>query len=88
MVSIDFLNSDYCYKEEMQEAVARHNRGEARVIPIIVRPCQWGRAPFAKLQLLPKKDQKVLPVVLLPHEEEAYDHIAAALRAIVEEKTG
>jgi len=88
LVSIDFLNSDYCYNEEMKEAVARHDRREARVIPIIVRPCQWTLAPFAKLQLMPKKDPKVLPVELFPHREDAYDSIATDLRKIIEEKIG
>jgi len=85
LVSIDFLNSDYCYNEEMNEAVERHNRGAARVVPVIVRPCQWTVAPFAKLQALPKKDSKVLPVVLFSNEEEAYDSIASSLRTIVDE---
>lgn len=40
LVSPDFLASDYCYDVEMRAAVARHESGDARVIPIIVRDCQ------------------------------------------------
>jgi hypothetical protein len=36
LVSPDFMNSDYCYGVEMKKAIERHNRGEARVIPIIL----------------------------------------------------
>src|SRR6266568_8486669 len=50
LISPDFLASDYCYNQEMQHALQRHTRGEARVIPIIVRPCDWQSAPFGRLQ--------------------------------------
>src|SRR5260221_9866333 len=33
LISADFLASDYCYELEMQRALERHKRGEARVIP-------------------------------------------------------
>src|SRR2546430_15939197 len=38
LVSADFLASDYCYSIEMQRAMERHNKGEARVIPVLLRP--------------------------------------------------
>src|SRR5712691_978913 len=59
LVSPDFLNSDYCYGIEMQRAMERHERGEARVIPIILRPVYWERTPFGKLQVLPKDAKPV-----------------------------
>src|SRR5690349_2594664 len=34
LISSDFLDSDYCYSVEMQQALARHAAGEAFVIPI------------------------------------------------------
>ena len=54
LVSSSFLASDYCYSKEMGRALERHEKGEAVVIPVIVRPCDWNEAPFAKLQPLPK----------------------------------
>src|SRR5215470_4280367 len=33
-----FLASDYCYDVELRHAMARHAAGEARVVPIILRP--------------------------------------------------
>ena len=53
LVSADFLASDYSYDVEMKRALERHEAGEARVIPIILRPCDWHTAPFGKLQALP-----------------------------------
>ena len=41
LVSPSFLASDYCYGVEMKEAMRRHEAGEATVIPIILRPCDW-----------------------------------------------
>ncbi len=53
LISPDFMNSDYCYGVEMHQALKRHERGEAQVIPIILRPVYWKEAPFSKLQALP-----------------------------------
>src|SRR5690348_1130897 len=38
LISPDFMASDYCYDKEMARAIERHDRGEATVIPVIVRP--------------------------------------------------
>jgi hypothetical protein len=46
LISPDFLASEYCYDREMLQAMERHYTGEAHVIPIIVRPCQWQDAPL------------------------------------------
>src|SRR5437763_778051 len=54
LISSDFMNSDYCYSIEMKQAIERHERGEARVIPIILRPVYWKKAPFGKIQALPQ----------------------------------
>ena len=49
LVSSDFLASNYCYDVEMTRALERHEAGEARVIPVILRACLWDGAPFCKL---------------------------------------
>jgi internalin A len=54
LVSADFIASDYCYEKEIARALERHENGEARVIPVILRDANWRTAPFAKLQALPK----------------------------------
>src|SRR6266581_3517067 len=53
MVSPDFMDSDYCYSIELKRAIERHDRGEARVIPIILRPVSWRKSPIGKFQALP-----------------------------------
>ncbi len=37
-VSSFFFDSDYCYSKEMMQALQRHKEGQARVVPILVRP--------------------------------------------------
>lgn len=53
LVSIDYLNSYYCVEIEMEKAMERHEAGEARVIPVILRSCMWQHMPFSKLKALP-----------------------------------
>src|SRR5712691_2165611 len=53
LISPAFMASDQCYRIEMREAMRRHETGEARVIPIILRPVVWEDEPFSKLQVLP-----------------------------------
>jgi DNA-binding GntR family transcriptional regulator len=53
LISSDFMDSDFCYGNEMRRAVERHTRGEANVIPIILRPVHWKEEPLDKLQALP-----------------------------------
>lgn len=53
LVSIDFINSRYCYDVEMESALDRERRGEVVVIPVIARNCMWKTTEFARLQATP-----------------------------------
>lgn len=46
LISSDFIASDYCSQVEMTNAMERHKRGEAVVIPVILRGCAWHQLPF------------------------------------------
>ncbi|MEO3476022.1 toll/interleukin-1 receptor domain-containing protein [Roseomonas sp. CAU 1739] len=59
LVSADFLASNYCYNIEMRRAVERHEAREARVIPVILRPCDWHGTPFGKLAATPDDGRPV-----------------------------
>lgn len=59
LISSDFIQSEYCWGIEMQAAMARHQAGKARVVPILLRPVHWQGAPFAKLQALPPDGKPV-----------------------------
>jgi Sulfatase-modifying factor enzyme 1/TIR domain len=81
LVSADFIDSDYCWGEEMAKALARHERGEARVIPVILRHCRWRSTKLANLQAVPK-DAK--PIKSWTDEDEAFDDVVAAIERSVE----
>lgn len=82
LVSADFLDSDFCYEEEMVRALERSDRGEARVIAVMLRPVDgWDRTPFAKLQVVPRD---AVPVVKWPDQDEALADVAAKIRRVVE----
>lgn len=81
LVSADFMASDYAYSIEMMRAIERHESGEARVIPIILRPVDWLSAPFAKIQALPR-DAK--PVTSWSNRDEAFYDIALGISSIIE----
>jgi TIR domain len=59
LVSADFIASEYCHSIEMTRAVARHEAGTAKVIPVIIGACDWTSAPFGKLQAIPPDNQAV-----------------------------
>jgi hypothetical protein len=82
LVSADFLASDYCYDIEVKHAMTRHEAGEARVIPIILRAADWHSAPFGALQALPKDGRAVTS---WPNRDEAFVDIAQGIRAMAEE---
>jgi TIR domain len=77
LVSADFLASDYCYSKEMKRAMARHESGEAIVIPVILRPVDWHDTPFAKLLALPKDGK---PVTVWPKRDVAYVDIVKGIK--------
>lgn len=81
LVSPEFLASDYCYEREMMRALERHEAGEAIVIPVILRPCEWQHAPFGRLQAVPKDGR---PVTMLPNMDAALLEVAQAVRAAAE----
>lgn len=82
LISADFLASDYCYSVEMERALKRHKEGRACVIPIILRPVDWHKAPFSHLQALPTKG---VPIVKWPNRDEAFKDVAENIRKVVEE---
>lgn len=78
LISADFMASDYCYDVELKRAMERHEKSEARVVPVILRPCDWAEAPFGKLQALPRDAR---PVTLWSNEDEAWLNVARGIRS-------
>src|SRR5215472_7552575 len=68
----------------MHLALERYQRGEARVIPIILRPCDWQNSPLKDLQCLPRDGK---PIIQWPYPDEAFNTITQSLRRIIEQQT-
>jgi hypothetical protein len=85
LISSDFIASDYCYEIEMKRAMERHAQRAARVIPIILRKCDWRDAPFGKLQALPKDGK---PIKTWNDLDEAFTDVVAGLKRAIAGITG
>lgn len=84
LVSPDFIASDYCYDKEMTRALERHDLGEATVIPVILRACDWHHAPFGKLMAAPQDGK---PVKKWADIDEAFLDVAQAVRAAAKQRS-
>lgn len=80
LVSPNFIASDYCYNREMTRAMERHERGEAIVIPVILRACDWHFAPFGKLNATPPDGRPISQAVDI---DQAFLEVAKAIREAV-----
>ena len=81
LISADFIASEYCWGREVRMALERHESGEAIVVPIILRPCDWQSAPFAMLQGLPRE---MKPITSWTDRDAAWTDVSLGIRAIAE----
>jgi hypothetical protein len=81
LVSADFNNSEYIWEKELASAMQRHEEGSARVIPVILRKCEWKDMPYAKLQALPIGAKAVTEFA---DKDDAFTDIAAGVRTLVD----
>jgi hypothetical protein len=78
LVSSDFLASRYCNDVEVRRAMERHQAGEARVIPVILRYCDWHGTLFGKLATTPRDGK---PVKSFPDLDEGFLQVTQAIKA-------
>lgn len=85
LISANYISSDYCYEEEMTRALKRHEMGEARVIPILVRNVNLRLTPFAKLQALPENG---VPVINWESRDSAWTDVSEGIEKVIREMQG
>ena len=83
-VSPHFLDSDFCYEKEMAIALQRHENQEARVIPIILRPCPWQHTSLQNFQALPSNGRAITS---WPNIDEACLDVAEGVMRVVDALT-
>jgi hypothetical protein len=81
LISVDFISSQYIWDKELKTALQKHENGTARIIPVILRECDWQDMPFAKLQALPTGAE---PVSRFPDKDQAYTNIAKEIARVAD----
>ncbi len=82
LVSPDFLASDYCYKIEKGRALERHREGTARLVSVILRPCDWHHTDLAQYLVTPTDGT---PVTRWADRDEAFLDVTKSIRRTIEE---
>jgi hypothetical protein len=80
LLSPDAIASEYFYHKELTDAMERHLRGDAHVVPVILRPCVWEPTPLGRLQVVPRNGK---PVTLWVNRDEAYLDAVKSIQQIV-----
>jgi hypothetical protein len=81
LVSPAFIASEFCYSVELQRALERFKNGEAMVIPVALRPCDWDGTPLAGLQALPTGAK---PVTEWSNRDKALLDVTKGIRRAIE----
>jgi hypothetical protein len=79
LISANFLASDYCNDKELKRAMERHQLGEARVIPIILKPSDWITTRLGELQALPNN---LKAVTTWSNRDQAFLEITQGIRQV------
>ena len=84
LISPKFIASEYCVGREMRKAIERHKADEARVVPIIIEPCDWAAMnDLRRLKAIPKDGR---PISKWLNPNDAYFDIVQELRRIIDAK--
>ncbi|WP_437762837.1 SIR2 family protein [Sorangium sp. So ce764] len=79
LVSASYLASEQG-DAQVARAMERRAAGQAVVVPILLRPCDWEATRFAELQAVPRDKR---PVTKWPDEDEALLQVVREIRAVV-----
>jgi hypothetical protein len=82
LISIDFINSKYCYDVEMDAALDRQADDKTKVIPVIARSCLWKSTRFAPFRALPTDGKAI---VTWPDRDVALTDVADGIRVVAEQ---
>lgn len=80
LISSSFLSSDYINDVEIKKALERQRKGEAMIIPVICRACDWENSILSKFQVLP---QNAEPISLWDDKDSAYKDVVQGIRKLI-----
>ena len=80
MISPDFMDSDFCYRSQMEKAIEKHEQQKACVIPVILRPVDWKGSPLDKLHPLPDPAK---PIAKWELRDEGYENVVIGIKRVI-----
>jgi TIR domain len=80
LISADFLASEYVYKE-IESALALQQSKGLRIIPVILRPCDWSGTPLSQFQALPPGAR---PITSWPDQDGAFLEVITGIQREIE----
>jgi len=80
LVSSNFLASDYCYKVEMHRTLERDRQGSVKILPVILRECDWRNAPFGDILAVPTDGR---PIEDFSSRDKAYMEVVKMIRGAI-----
>jgi len=87
LISADYLDSDFCSKEEIPYLLERRERDGMKLIPVLVRPCLWQAIPWlSPIQMIPR-DGKSVAEDFAGKEDSVFTQVAGRVHEIVTDPT-
>lgn len=80
MLSADFIASEFINENEVPEAMEQNRQKGAKIIPVVLRPCDWSREPYNQFQALP---DNALPITKWADQDEAFMSVVKGLSKLV-----
>lgn len=81
LISVDFLNSYYCYEKELLEVINNIDNSAARIVPVIVRDCDWQDGTLDNYTCITYKDFSISNE---GNEDAAWLHVVNQLKTILD----
>jgi TIR domain len=79
LISADYLNSDFCKKEEIPYLLKRRSQQGMRLLPVLVRPCPYQYVSWLQAVDLLPKDRRPIAGFTATKRERAFSEIAESI---------
>lgn len=86
LISADFNNSRYIQEIELKESIRKHKDGACHVVPILLRPCDFGGMPYESFEMLPKlpENQKLKAITAWQNTDTAFTEVVRWFRELIQ----
>lgn len=81
LLSSNFMATQSIWEVEVKTALERREQGQVRIIPIVLRACDWRSTVFGQIQPLPRSGE---PVFKWQDRDEAWLDVVQGIRRIIE----